>query len=219
MGCLNIEVSPCLDEDRVAADATTCICVARHGETDWNAAGTLQGWIDIPINDKGRQQARHLAGHFADLGIQRIFSSPLIRARETAAIVAASLGLPLPCLHEGLKERCFGVIQGVPRDEIAELNPVLFQQLMKRSPACHFAQGEAMDQFAERVLEALTDIARDNPGLRVLAITHGWVLDVIVRHVNGLPRHAILPLKRKNIDHLWLEVGGSSIRRWQADAA
>ena len=187
------------------------VCVVRHGETDWNTAGVLQGWIDVPINEVGRQQALEHAATLADAGFSRIYSSPLGRALETAEIIARHLQLPEPTCHAGLKERNFGEIQGIPKIELAELNPVLYQQLLKRNPACGFEEGESMDEFASRVLDAVMDIGEAEGGAQVLVITHGWVMDVITRHVQHLPRSAILGMKRKNMECLWLEASRDSI--------
>lgn len=188
------------------------VCIARHGETDWNAAGILQGWTDVPINDLGREQARELAHAVGGLGFLRIYSSPLRRALECAQIVARQLGLDPPHCLDGLKERNFGVIQGVPKSELAELNPILLQQILKRNPASDFEDGETMDEFADRVLTAVESLGPANPGQRVLVITHGWVMDVITRHINHLPRSAMLNMKRKNGESLWLEAGPGYVR-------
>lgn len=188
------------------------ICVARHGETDWNIAGILQGWIDVEINDQGRRQAHELAAALAGSGFSSVYSSPLSRSLETAEIISRALQLARPVCLEGLKERHFGAIQGIPKAELAELNPVLLQQILKRNPACYFEQGEPMDDFANRVLDAIMSIAGRHSGERVLAITHGWVMDVITRHINDLPRSAILNMKRKNGEFLWLEVTEKFIR-------
>ncbi len=192
--------------------AASYICFARHGETDWNVSGILQGWLDVPLNDQGRRQAYELVAAFGGSGFSKVYSSPLMRSRETAEIVARALKLAPPEFHDGLKERNFGAIQGIPKVELAELNPVLLQQILKRNPATDFEQGEGMDEFADRVLDAIIDIARDNAGTRILAITHGWTMDVITRHIAGLPRSAMLGIKRKNGDCVWLEVRGKSIR-------
>lgn len=187
------------------------VCVARHGETDWNIAGILQGWIDVAINDQGRRQAYELVAGFAGSGFTCIYSSPLVRALETAQIIARSLRLPPPVCHDGLRERNFGAIQGIPKAELAELNPVLLQQILKRNPATFFEQGETMDEFADRVLAAVESIAVTHSGERVLVITHGWVMDVITRHIANLPRSAMLNMKRKNGECLWLAVTPTTI--------
>lgn len=195
-----------------SAHAATYICVARHGETDWNVSGILQGWLDVPLNDRGRRQAYELVAGFNGSGFSKVYSSPLIRSRETAEIIARSLRLEPPSFHDGLKERNFGAIQGIPKAELAELNPVLLQQILKRNPATFFEQGESMDEFADRVLDAIAGIAQPNSGKRILAITHGWTMDVITRHIAGLPRSAMLSMKRKNGECVWLDVRGKSIR-------
>jgi probable phosphoglycerate mutase len=187
------------------------LCVVRHGETDWNIQGILQGWIDVPINDLGRQQARELAASYAPFNFAAVWSSPLVRASETADIIVKKLGLPPTLCHEGLKERNFGAIQGVPKAELAELNPLLLQQILRRNPAAHFEEGETMDEFADRVLAAVREVGARHRGQRVLVVVHGWVMDVITRHIGGLSRCTILNHKRKNGESLWLEVDGNTI--------
>jgi broad specificity phosphatase PhoE len=196
----------------------TLICVVRHGETDWNTAGVLQGWLDVPVNERGRVQARELAQTFAGSAFSCVYTSPLIRALETAQIIAALLRLPPPVCHDGLKERNFGLIQGIPKAELAELNPSLLEHIVKRNPDTRFEQGESMDECATRVLDGVTDIARQRPGERVLAVTHGWVMDAIAREVRGLPRSAMLHRKPKNGESLWLEATTMTIRSPQAQA-
>jgi probable phosphoglycerate mutase len=194
-----------------AASPAARLCITRHGETDWNQQGILQGWIDVTLNKVGRQQARAMATSFDQQGFSAVWSSPLLRARETAEIIAPLIRLPFPKFHDGLMERNFGIFQGVPKTELAELNPVELQLILKRNPAGHFAGGESMDEFADRILAALADIGTRNPGRKVLVITHGWVMDVVTRHINHLPRKAILNMKRKNGESLWLTVADGII--------
>jgi probable phosphoglycerate mutase len=191
--------------------STAHLCIVRHGETDWNRHGILQGWTDIPLNAHGRQQAHALAAAWATTPFDAVWSSPLLRAHETAEIVATHLGLPPPRCHDGLKERCFGSVQGIPKSELAETNPVLIQQILKRNPATAFPEGEVMDVFADRVLHALREIGAHHPGRRVMVVTHGWTLDAILRHASGLPRHAILDRKRKNCECLWVQADARAV--------
>lgn len=182
----------------------TKLCVTRHGETDWNITGILQGWIDVPLNDTGRRQAHELAQSLADCGFGLVCTSPLRRSAETAEIIAAAWGLPPPTAHAGLKERHFGHIQGMPKSELKFTHPGLHQEILRRNPACLFEDGESVDHFADRVRDALLDIAHTHPGRRVLVITHGWVMDAITRHIRQLPRTAVLDMKRKNGESVWL---------------
>ena len=184
----------------------TKLCVTRHGETDWNVAQILQGWIDVPLNDVGRQQSRELADQLHGYGFSRICTSPLRRSAETAEIIAEVWGLPPPDVHEGLKERNFGHVQGMPKSELVHVHPGLYEEIQRRNPAAHFDDGETLDHFADRILEALDEIASEHSTDRILVITHGWVMDVITRHIKGVPRDTVLNLKRKNGESIWLEV-------------
>jgi probable phosphoglycerate mutase len=185
---------------------TAHLCVVRHGETDWNRLGILQGWLDVPINEHGRRQADELAASFTGAGFDAVWSSPLVRARETAQIIAGALGLPPPSCHEGLKERHFGAIQGIPKSELAELNPALTEQIVRRNPAAEFVGGESMDEFADRSIGACIEIGARHHGDRVLIITHGWVMDVVSRHISGVARSTVLRVKPKNGESVWVEV-------------
>ncbi|HSO81430.1 histidine phosphatase family protein [Thiocapsa sp.] len=196
--------------DTTSVHIPTTICVTRHGETDWNIMGVLQGWIDVPLNDNGRKQAFEMAESFKDSGFSCVWTSPLSRASETARIVAEVLGLPAPICSEGLKERNFGRVQGMTKQDLSVLHPGLHADIVRRDPACHFEEGESPDEFADRVVAALHEIARWHPGERVLAMTHGWVMDVMTRHVKRLPRTLVLDMKRKNGESLWLAVTAES---------
>jgi broad specificity phosphatase PhoE len=91
-------------------------CFLRHGETDWNAQNLSQGAVDIPLNETGLAQARSASLLLRGRGIRSIISSPLSRAKVTADIAAAQLGLPVQ-IDDGLKEVAFGVMEGKPMSE------------------------------------------------------------------------------------------------------
>ena len=192
------------------------LCIVRHGETDWNKNGILQGWIDVPINALGQRQAHELATAMAGVGFTTVWCSPLARARETAEIVAGQLRLPAPLQHPGLKEKNFGAVQGIPKDELATLNPGLLEQIIRRNPAAEFVGGESMDEFSDRVMDAFESIGSYASTGPQLVITHGWVMDVVTRHILGQPRDAVLHMKRKNGEGVWVEVAphaqGGSLR-------
>lgn len=97
--------------------------LVRHGETDWNRDGRLQGRTDVPLNDTGRAQARALAATLTGQGWAAITSSPLSRARETARIVADHLGLDLLPADADLVERNFGEAEGHDRAELTARYP------------------------------------------------------------------------------------------------
>jgi probable phosphoglycerate mutase len=189
------------------------LCVVRHGETDWNAQGILQGSIDVPLNDTGRSQARELAAALEGSGIRAVHASTLARSRETALIIARSLRLPDPELHAGLGERHFGAIEGSAKSALARSRPELLRQIQERDPAGDFAGGETMDAFAARVQAAVHAIAARHRAQRVLVVTHGWAIDAIVRAADGLAADAILPNKPANCECLWLVADRGALRR------
>lgn len=197
----------------VDRDQPAEICVVRHGETDWNAQGILQGSTDVPLNDTGRSQARELGAALHGCGILAVHSSTLSRSRETALIIARGLRLPAPELHTGLAERYFGAIEGSAKSVLSRSSPELWQQVQQRDPAGNFAGGETMGAFAARVQGAVHAIAARYRGARVLVVTHGWAIDVIVRAADGLAPDTILPTKPANCECLWLLADGRTLLR------
>jgi broad specificity phosphatase PhoE len=135
----------------------TRLLLVRHGETDWNADGRLQGQTDRPLSEFGRQQARRLADELAAEDLEAIYSSDLARARETAEIVGARVGLPV-MLDRGLREKDWGTWEGLTAVERARVE---------------FA-GESTEAHQERILRALQRISERHPGDgSVLVVTHG----------------------------------------------
>jgi broad specificity phosphatase PhoE len=131
--------------------------LVRHGETDWNAEGRLQGQTDTPLNDFGRRQARQLAEELAGDQVEAIYSSDLSRARETAEIVAERLGLPV-VLDPDLREKDWGTWEGLTAVERDRVEFV----------------GESTEAHQERMLRALRGISERQPADgRVLVVTHG----------------------------------------------
>ena len=134
----------------------TTLLLVRHGETDWNADGRLQGQTDRPLSDFGRRQARELAEELAGEELDAVYASDLSRARETAEIVGERLGLPV-ALDPDLREKDWGTWEGLSSVERDRVDFV----------------GESTEEHAERMLRALRRIADRHPGGRVLVVTHG----------------------------------------------
>ena len=145
------------------------LLLVRHGETDWNAEGRLQGHTDRPLNDTGRRQARALADRLAGDGVAAVYASDLSRARETAEIVAERLGLPVG-VDPDLRERDWGNWEGLTGAERDLVEQV----------------GEAQDAHGERVLRAIHRIAERHPGERIVVVTHGGSLRRIQLAVVGM---------------------------------
>lgn len=139
--------------------------IFRHGQTDMNVAGRWQGQgIDLPLNDKGVEQAHILAEELKSSGLEVIFSSPLKRAVQTADIVASSLKIPV-FTDQGLTEGCFGVAEGKTKQEIHRLYPetaAAWHSLEDDFLDVCFEGGETKRQIQQRIAQALKRIARQN---------------------------------------------------------
>ena len=144
--------------------------MARHGETDWNRESRFQGHADTPLNEAGREQARALAERLADDGIAAVYSSPLRRAHETAAIVAAALGLEVESV-DGLREVDVGSWSGLTRTEVEARFPEGFRRWLELDHG--WDDGESYEELGRRVLAALRRLAARHRGERILVVSHG----------------------------------------------
>jgi broad specificity phosphatase PhoE len=146
------------------------IWLARHGETDANAEGRVQGSIDPPLNDRGREHARELAAAVRGLGLAALYTSQLGRARETAAIVAEAIGLE-PRVDERFAESHRGEWEGRLHVELRAEDPDGWLASFDGSSGFRFPGGESLAEHRARVLAALEDVARGP--LPALVVCHG----------------------------------------------
>jgi broad specificity phosphatase PhoE len=164
------------------------IFLVRHGETDWNRGGRVQGREDIPLNHAGREQAARLASVFSCIGIGSIWSSPLSRAMDTAAIIARECGIGSVIPLEALRERDFGESSGMTREERARIYP----------DEESIPGQEAFDALQRRAIAALMRIAEDDPSERVLVVSHGAFIDSVIRALSGIPFVGLSGIALKN---------------------
>ena len=134
----------------------TTLILARHGETDWNRNGRIQGHADQPLNERGREQARELAERLAEEEIDAVYTSDLRRAAETAEIIGAMLGVEVTA-DQDLREIDVGTWSGLTRDELGDRD----------------WDGETRETHSARVLRALRRIVARHPDGRVVVVTHG----------------------------------------------
>jgi 2,3-bisphosphoglycerate-dependent phosphoglycerate mutase len=164
--------------------ASTRIILIRHGETDWNATGRLQGHSDTPLNAVGREQARRAARRLTGEPVQALYSSDLARSLETAMIIGQELGLPVMTSPQ-LRERRYGVWEGLTPAEIQTRYPEQFVQWRARSMDFAPPQGETVAQLLTRAFTELQAIARRHVGEVVAVITHGGLCYVLLNHILG----------------------------------
>jgi probable phosphoglycerate mutase len=158
----------------------TRIVAIRHGETAWNVDTRIQGQLDVPLNDKGQWQARRLADALADEGVGIVYSSDLQRAWQTAQPLAERLGL-VPRPEPRLRERAFGVFEGLTWAEIERDHPEASERWRRRDPEFGPPGGETLSAFYERCVSAITALAQRHPGEGIALVAHGGVLDCLYR--------------------------------------
>jgi broad specificity phosphatase PhoE len=171
----------------------TTLLLVRHGETDWNRDGRWQGGSDTRLNDLGRAQARALAEQL-DGSIDVVYSSDLARARETAEIVAAKLGLEIR-IDPRLRERGFGSWEGLTTGEIEERFADSHQRWIAGEGA-GADDAETFEDFSTRVNDFLADVLRLHPGEEVLVISHGGsirVIHALAAGVDYVRDHRLIP--------------------------
>ena len=162
--------------------------MARHGQTDLNAQQRFQGSSNPPLNAAGIAQAEELARQLPP-GLTRIVASPLRRAHQTAEIVAASHGLPV-LLIDDFRERCYGVFEGLSREDIEQRYPELWARRIARHWDDGPPGGETMRQAVDRVGAALALLGATHRGETVLLVAHGFVARAVHMLLRDLPPHA-----------------------------
>jgi broad specificity phosphatase PhoE len=150
------------------------ILLARHGETDDNVPpARVQGWRDVPLNERGREQARRLAVAAARDEPRALWSSHLLRARETAEIVGAELGLEAR-LDARLAESNRGAWEGRLLDDVRREEPDLWAAWRRAGAEFRFPGGESLEEHMRRVSHALDEIAMGHSP--ALVICHGGTI-------------------------------------------
>lgn len=157
----------------------TALVLIRHGLTDWNLVGRLQGRTDIPLNETGREQARRVGRELAGQGFSLVLASPLGRAQETAALIAEELnidtGRPVP----ELIERGFGPLEGRIMAEVSDEESAALRDQLE--PIAH---------ILNRAIPALLNLCEEHAGKKVAVVSHGATMRVILDALAGtkLPR-------------------------------
>jgi broad specificity phosphatase PhoE len=156
--------------------------LVRHGQTAFNAEGRIQGWLDVPLDDVGQIQAECLARRFSEQSVQAIYSSPLVRAADTARVIAQACRLEL-VLDERLREYHMGDWTGLTAEEIRMAMPTTpLDDLEATIP-----NGESAQHMRERVAAFLRDLIARHDGEAVVLVSHGGTLGAMVGAMLGLP--------------------------------
>lgn len=172
------------------------IYFVRHGETDWNAARRYQGQRDIPLNDRGREQARRngeaLRSLLPAIGDADYVASPFLRARETMEIVRGCLGLPaeLYRVDARLKELNYGHWEGLLQDDLPAIDPQGLAERAKDPLRWRPRGGESYADLLNRTVDWINGVERDT-----VISGHGGVGRALRAHLLGLPPESIPDLE------------------------
>ena len=190
----------------------TRLYLIRHGETDWNRQGRWQGQADVPLNDRGREQARQVAEKLAEVPFDAIYTSDLIRASEVARIIARAKGDRIPIVLEPrLREIHQGEWQGLLVQEIQSRYAEAFRQrrmdpLMVAAPG-----GETALQVRQRALQAVRDLLAAYPNGNVALVSHGFTIAVLLTHFYRLPIEKVWELVPDNGAIIEMDVSPASL--------
>ncbi len=189
------------------------VYLARHGQTAYNAEGRFQGQQAIPLDEVGRAQAVELAARAAGYGFAALWCSPLLRARETADVVAARIGLA-PIEDARLMETDSGDWTDRSFADVIAEAPDAFAAFANADASFAFPGGESFAQQEVRVAAALDDIEAGE--LPALVVCHGMVIRAalavrageLLEHIKRVPNAALVPLDPQAAEHA--ELGGGA---------
>lgn len=157
------------------------IYLIRHGQTDWNVAGKIQGKTDIPLNETGKRQAACLAKGMEHRPVAQIFSSDLIRARETARAIGESQHVEVETLS-GLEEIGFGKWEGMTLEQIQVIFPTEYEKWCENPVTVAPPGGESLSQIKERCRKVMEEILKMAKGDFAI-VSHGAMLAYVVEYL------------------------------------
>ena len=192
----------------------TQLILIRHGETLWNTERRMQGQLDSPLTERGLWQAQQLGIRLKNQPFTTLYSSDLPRAARTAEQIAIVTG-PTILTAERLRERHFGVFEGMTQKEMQVCDPESYERFMSRDPQYAVPGGESPAAFFARCRAALEELAQRHADETIAIVTHGLVLDSAYRAATGLALDAQRPVPLVNASLNWFAFDGS---RWSAGA-
>ena len=160
--------------------------LVRHGQTVWNAAKRIQGHTDTELSDAGREQARKVARRLETEAFDFLYSSDLKRARHTADPFAALAELDVFC-DERLREWNLGDFEGLTVEDAKNRFSDAYRRYRSFDPDSRVPGGESFLEFDHRIIDFFVEKARAHHGSKILVYTHGGGINVVLRHVLGIP--------------------------------
>ena len=182
----------------------TQLCLIRHGQTDWNLEGRYQGQSDVPLNENGLAQAQTLIEKLNGHSFATIYSSDLIRARQTAEPIAKALGMEVH-IEKRLREINQGEWEGVLVEDIKARYAEIWSRRTVDPASVRPPGGETVGEVAERVYAALDDISSLFPNGRVLIVSHGLSIASAICRDQGIPVGQAYTVIPDNVQPVWME--------------
>jgi phosphoserine phosphatase len=176
----------------------TRLILIRHGETEWNVIGRYQGQADPPLNQQGVAQSYQLAEQLVETGLDILYTSPLLRAAQTAQILVEKLTIPL-YVEPRFMEIHQGDWQTRLRSEINQLYPDLFNRWEKEPWEVSPPNGESLPQVQDRVIAAAEEIINQYLHQCVGIVTHRIPIALMKVHYQGLDRDIVRSMQLPNI--------------------
>jgi broad specificity phosphatase PhoE len=158
--------------------------LVRHGETEWNAKMLIQGHTDIPLNEKGKIQANTVAKKLNQVKFDKAFSSDLLRAKQTAEILALEHNLSIETT-QALRERNFGPLEGGHRERLREID-IAIKHLSKAEKYSYKHDGlvESDEELMNRFITLIREIAVANPNKTILLTSHGGIIRAFLMRID-----------------------------------
>lgn len=197
----------------------TTVYMVRHGETDWNRAHRMQGWSDIPLNERGSEQAAFAARALASVPLDVIYTSPLKRAEKTAEIIRGERKIPL-FAEKGFIEINLGKWDGHTPDEMDVLYPGQYDIWRSTPGDVHIDGGETFAKVQERAWKAFLSMVDKEKGKHILLVSHMGCLSTILFKIAGYPLNDLWkhPIGNCALCRVDIEADGTMhIQEWGRD--
>ncbi len=191
----------------------TRLIIIRHGETEWNLEGRIQGHLDSPLTETGRAQAEAIAERVQTVEVNALYSSDLGRAYTTAQFVSHKTGQVI-LTDKRLRELYLGKFEGLTEEEVEKRFPEEYVYLKKADPGYIYPGGESKEQFSLRVISCLEELMVKHEGEQIVVITHGGALSRLIRYTLGMP---VVGSNEYKICNAALNVFSYENKHWQLE--
>jgi len=164
----------------------TTVYLTRHGQTQWNVEGRMQGWNDSPLTELGVKQAQWLRDRLEEINIDKIYSSSSGRAYRTAEIINENKKIELVS-HDGLREIKLGKFQGLNQEEMQQKYPEQYYNYWNKPEIYKpIGDGETIEELIDRVDKVIMKIVKENIGKSVLIVTHTMPIKALLCSLNNI---------------------------------